>query len=163
MAEAIDVRPVATKREMEQFIRLPWSLYGSDPHWVPPLLSAMRKLLDPEQNPFFEHAEATYYLAWQYGRPVGRIAAIVNFLHNSYQGETTGFWGFFESERDPKIFRALFDRAAADLRDHGMTHVRIETLEQNEVAQHLYPKLGFREIAHQIHYMMEIPSADKPA
>lgn len=124
MAEAIDVRPVGSQRELEQFIRLPWTLYGSDPYWVPPLLSAMRRLLDTEKNPFFEHAEATYYLAWQYGRPVGRIASIVNFLHNTYQGETTGFWGFFESERDPKIFRALFDRVADDLRERGMTEMR---------------------------------------
>ncbi|NQT52916.1 GNAT family N-acetyltransferase [bacterium] len=124
MAEAIVVRPVGSQRELKQFIRLPWTLYGSDPYWVPPLLSAMRRLLDTEKNPFFEHAEATYYLAWQYGRPVGRIASIVNFLHNTYQGETTGFWGFFESERDPKIFRALFDRVADDLRERGMTEMR---------------------------------------
>jgi ribosomal protein S18 acetylase RimI-like enzyme len=54
------------------------------------------------------------------------------------------------------LLRAAFDY----FREHGMTHVRIETLEQNEVARHLYPRLGFREIARQIHYMMELPPGE---
>jgi ribosomal protein S18 acetylase RimI-like enzyme len=59
------------------------------------------------------------------------------------------------------IGTALIHAAIDYLRDRGMTHVRIETLEQNEAAKHLYPKLGFREIAYQIHYMMEIPPGNK--
>jgi ribosomal protein S18 acetylase RimI-like enzyme len=124
VAEAIDVRPAATRRERKQFVRLPWQIYGDDPNWVPPLIGQMESTLDPRENPFFEHAEATYYLAWQYGRPVGRIAAIVNFLHNTYHGETTGFWGFFEAQRDPKVVRALLDQVADDLRQRGMTEMR---------------------------------------
>ena len=34
------------------------------------------KLFDPKKNPFFEHAEARYFLAARDGRTVGRIAAI---------------------------------------------------------------------------------------
>ena len=58
------------------------------------------------------------------------------------------------------IGTALLHAALDHLRDHGMTHVRIETLENNPVGRHLYPKLGFQEIARQIHYMMEIPPPD---
>ena len=124
MGDSLDVRPVATRRELERFIRLPWRLYGPESPWVPPLLSAMRKTLDPQRNPFFEHAQATLYLAWRARRPVGRIAAIANYLHNTYHGETTGFWGFFEAERDPDAAHALLAAAAADLKDRGMTQMR---------------------------------------
>jgi ribosomal protein S18 acetylase RimI-like enzyme len=34
-----------------------------------------------------------------------------------------------------------------------MRYVRIETLEQNRRCAALYPKLGFREIARQVHYI----------
>ncbi len=61
------------------------------------------------------------------------------------------------------IGTALLHAAFDYLRDHGMTHVRIETLENNPVGRHLYPKLGFREIARQIYYMMEIPPGDDTA
>ncbi len=120
----VEVHQVADRRERKLFLRLPWRLYESDPLWVPPLLGAVNKQLDPRRHPFFKHAEARLYLAWRGARPVGRVAAIVNHLHNSYHGETTGFWGFFETEPDPGVARALLDRAADDLRGCGMTEMR---------------------------------------
>lgn len=54
------------------------------------------------------------------------------------------------------IGRALIDRAVAYLKGEGMRFVRIETIEQNEAACALYPRLGFEEVARQIHYVMPI-------
>lgn len=76
---------------------------------------------------------------------IGQIPNIA--VHPAHQGKGVG--------------TALVNAAFAYLGEHGMTHVRIETLEQNEAAQHLYPRLGFREIARQIHYMMELPPGGK--
>ena len=50
----------------------------------------------------------------------------------------------------------LLERALEYLREEGMEFVRIETLEQNEVCKRFYPKLGFREVARQIHYIMPL-------
>ena len=44
----------------------------------------------------------------------------------------------------------------------GMTHARIETLDQNQVGMSLYPAIGFEEVARQVHYCMELPSLDDP-
>ena len=117
----VEVRPVSSPRERRVFINLPWQIYRGDPNWVPPLLSSIRKLLDPKRHPFHEHAEVRLYLAWRGGRPVGRIAAIVNRLHNSYHQDTTGFWGFFDVFPDAEACRALLDTAAGDLKARGMT------------------------------------------
>ncbi len=54
--------------------------------------------------------------------------------------------------RGEGIGRALIERALAYFRNLGLSHARIETLEQNPVGQHLYPKCGFVEVARQIHY-----------
>lgn len=48
----------------------------------------------------------------------------------------------------------LLRAAVAQLRGQGMAYVRIETLEQNACGMHLYPKLGFQEIARQVHYVL---------
>jgi ribosomal protein S18 acetylase RimI-like enzyme len=48
--------------------------------------------------------------------------------------------------------RALVECALERFRAEGMRLVRIETLEQNAIGQHLYPALGFQEVARQIHY-----------
>src|ERR1700716_1648105 len=113
------VRPVASKRELKAFIRLPWRLYRNEPHWVPPLLIELRKRLDRKRNPFFEHAEAEYFLAWRDGRPVGRITAQVDRNLNEFQDNAWGLFGFFECEDDPEAARALVDAAAAWLRERG--------------------------------------------
>jgi ribosomal protein S18 acetylase RimI-like enzyme len=41
-------------------------------------------------------------------------------------------------------------------RRNGVECARIETLEQNPIGQHLYPAVGFREVARQIHYAMRL-------
>src|SRR6266513_1049774 len=115
----VEVRPVASKRELKAFMRLPWRLYRNERNWVPPLLMDLRKRLDRERNPFFAHAEAEYFLAWREGRPVGRITAQVDRNFNEFQGNDWGLFGFFECEDDPEAARALVDTAEAWLRERG--------------------------------------------
>ncbi|NUQ01756.1 MAG: GNAT family N-acetyltransferase [Armatimonadetes bacterium] len=52
--------------------------------------------------------------------------------------------------------RKLLNRALEYFREAGMTHAKLETLEVNEVGQHLYPSVGFEELVRQIHYTMEL-------
>jgi GNAT superfamily N-acetyltransferase len=84
----------------------------------------MRTLLSPRKNPFFEHAEAQYFLAERDGVVVGRIAAIANRLHNDFHADRVGFFGFFETELDQDIASALLDAAAGWLRDRGFDTMR---------------------------------------
>ncbi len=116
----MNVVPVTDARGLDAFIRLPWRLYADDPNWVPPLVAAERKMLDPRRNPFFLHAEAAHFMLEKDGRTAGRISAVVNRRHNEIHGEKTGFWGYFECENDREAAGALFDRAAAWLRERGM-------------------------------------------
>ena len=57
--------------------------------------------------------------------------------------------------------RRLLERALDFFRERGMTVAKIETLEQNPVGQMLYPSLGFREVARQIHYAMRLDERDE--
>ncbi|MGH7562546.1 MAG: GNAT family N-acetyltransferase [Gemmatimonadales bacterium] len=81
-------------------------------------------LLDRRRNPFFEHAEAEYFLAERDGAVVGRIAAIANHLHNRTHGDRVGFFGFFESENEQAVADALLAAAAAWLRSGGFETMR---------------------------------------
>jgi ribosomal protein S18 acetylase RimI-like enzyme len=62
--------------------------------------------------------------------------------------------------RGQGLGRRLIDHALARFREAGMTVAKIETLEQNAIGRHLYPSMGFIEVARQIHYAM--PLADRP-
>lgn len=116
-APRAEIRPVHGRRERETFIRLPWQLYRGQANWVPPLLSERRRHIDRGRNPFFEHAEAEYFLAWRDGQPVGRISAHVDHRLNEVQKNRWGLFGFFECERDAATAGALLDTAEGWLRD----------------------------------------------
>ena len=116
----IQISVVREERDLDAFIRFPWTLYRNDPHWVPPLISDVKKLLDRKHHPFHQHAEVEYFLARRRGargghegEVVGRIAAIVNHAHNEFHEEKTGFFGFFETIDDESV-AALLLQAAAD-------------------------------------------------
>jgi ribosomal protein S18 acetylase RimI-like enzyme len=54
-----------------------------------------------------------------------------------------------------RLIEAAFDY----LRAEGMEYVRIEALDQNPIATRFYPRLGFRAVARQIHYVMPLSPA----
>ncbi len=116
---AVEIKPVSGRRELRAFIRLPWRLYRGEPNWVPPLLMDVKKRLARKKNPFFEHAEAEYFLAWRDGQPVGRISAHIDRNFNEFQKNSWGLWGWFECEDDPETARGLLNAAAAWLSERG--------------------------------------------
>jgi GNAT superfamily N-acetyltransferase len=115
----LEIRPVAGRRDLKTFIRLPWSIYRNEPNWVPPLRRDERRRLDPGVNPFFEHADVQLLLAWRDGKAVGRISAQVDRHFNEFQGNDWGLFGFFECAEDPEAAQGLFDAAAAWLAERG--------------------------------------------
>jgi GNAT superfamily N-acetyltransferase len=84
----------------------------------------VRTLLDRAKNPFFQHADAEYFIADRDGEVVGRIAAIHNRLHNELHEDRVGFFGFFECINDFPVARALLDAAADWVRSRGLDTVR---------------------------------------
>ncbi len=119
----IVVRPVAGRRELNAFIRLPKAIYADDPAWIAPLELDMRMRLSKKQ-PYFRHAEGEMFIAWRGGEPVGRITAQIDRLHLQRYDDATGFFGFLEARDDPAIFRALLGAAAEWLRARGQRRMR---------------------------------------
>jgi GNAT superfamily N-acetyltransferase len=81
-------------------------------------------LLSRDKNPFFQHAEAEYFIAERAGEVVGRIAAISNRLHNETHDDRVGFFGFFESIDDQAVADALFSVAEQWCRARGHDTLR---------------------------------------
>lgn len=120
----IQIRPVVTRADTNQFIKFLWQIYDGNPYWVPPLLMDRRKLMDKKKNPFYEHADAEFMIAERNGAMVGRITAIVNHNHNKEHNDKVGFFGFFESINDQEVANALLNRAREYLQSKGMSAMR---------------------------------------
>jgi GNAT superfamily N-acetyltransferase len=115
----LTVRPVSGRRDMTRFIKLPFALHRNHGRWVPPLISERRRFLDRRKNPYFEHAEAEYFLCERDGKPVGRVTAQIDRRWDEFQGGNDGMFGFFECANDLAAGRALVGAAAEWLRERG--------------------------------------------
>ena len=58
--------------------------------------------------------------------------------------------------RGQGLGRLLIEHALEHFRKGGLTHAKIETLVQNAVGNHLYPDLGFVEVARQVHFVAKL-------
>jgi hypothetical protein len=123
----LEIRTVQSKKELETFLHMPWTLgMKSDPNWVPPLLDDYRRSLNPKKSPFLKHGEVQCFIALQDGEPVGRISGQIDTDFDKQWPDEKGvaFFGFFDSRNDPAVARALFDAGADWARSKGRTRLR---------------------------------------
>jgi len=115
------IKEVLNKSDIDDFIRVPFSIYKNNPFWVPQLISESRKFFDKSKNPFFLHSDAKLFIARKNNHPVGRIAGIINNRHNEFHNEKTGFFGFFDCPDDLGLANDLFEVATSYVKANGMT------------------------------------------
>ncbi len=109
-----------SKKDLQQFIDFPHDLYAGDPNYVPMLFDEQETLLNPKKSAFFLHSTATYFLAKQGNKIVGRIAAIRNNNHMNFTNTKEGFFGFFDVVNDYEVAKALLDTAKDWLKNEGL-------------------------------------------
>ena len=120
----IEVVAVGNKKDLNEFVEFPFTIYRNDPLWVPPLRIAVKELMDRKKHPFYANAEAEFFLARRAGKVVGRVAAILDRNHNKFHNEEAGFFGFFESVDEVEVARALLEQARAWVRQRGAKFLR---------------------------------------
>ncbi len=123
MPSGLHLQRVEDRQALKKFLRVPAKLHAEDRNWVHPLMFERLEHLNPRKNPWFDHAEVAYWLAFRDGRPVGRISAQIDHLHLERYGDATGHFGFLDAEDDAEVFAALFESAEAWLRGRSMKRV----------------------------------------
>lgn len=114
----IQIVPVKSKKELASFIDFPHDLYNGDPNYVPELFIAQKDLLTT--HPFHKHSSLQCFLAFKDGKIAGRIAAILNNNHNTFNKRNDGFFGFFDCVNDQQVANELFAAADKWLQDKGV-------------------------------------------
>ena len=118
----MEIREVGNRKDLKAFVRVPWSIYADDPNWVPPLQFDRMQAFS-SKHPFFRHARWKAWLACRDGKPMARISAQIDELHQQRYGNHTGFFGLIEAPDEHEVFAALFDTAENWLRRQGMQQV----------------------------------------
>lgn len=117
------VRSLLGRGDFATFLSLPRQFYHSDPHWIEPLQLERRQHLS-KRNPVFEHLDWQGWIAWRDARPIGRITAQLDRLHQQCHGDHTGYFGMLEAIDDAAAFAALTATAEDWLRQRGARRVR---------------------------------------
>ena len=112
------------RKQVSQFLKLPFKIYRDIPQWVPPLSTDARRMLDRRKHPFYRHSQAAFFMAVEpSGEAVGRVAVLDNLNYNAYNQEKTAFFYLFECTNDPPTAGALFEAAFQWARKRGLDRI----------------------------------------
>ncbi len=102
---------LTNRKQVRDFLNLPFRIYRDVPQWVPALEGDERRRLNLKRYPFYKHSTAAFFLAYRDGLPVGRLAVLDNHLYNDHNHEKTAFFTLFECESDLESAGGLFESA----------------------------------------------------
>ena len=179
MIKDIVIKEAKTKAEYLAFVKFPYSLYKENPNWVPPLINDEIETIDPDLNPVYQNANASFFLAYQDEKIVGRIAAIVNWIEVKEIKKSKVRFGWFDVIDNINVSKSLIDCVIKFGKDHNLESVEgplgfsnldkagllIKGYEEQNTMITLYnhpyysehlKKLGFNEAAKWVEYEIKI-------
>ncbi len=120
---AVEIRPISTKRELKRFIQFANDLYADCPYYCPPLLFDELNCFKRGHNPALDVSDYQLWMAYRDGKPVGRIAGIINRRANETWGTKRVRFGWWDFIDDLEVSKALLDTVAAWGKAQGMNEL----------------------------------------
>ena len=117
----IQIEKVTDKKGLKRFIQFRYDLYRDDPNDVPYLYFDELNNLDKKKNASFEQCDADYFIAYKDGKPVGRVAAIINHAANKRWEKKVVRYGWFDFIDDLEVSKALLQTVEDWGEERGMT------------------------------------------
>ncbi len=118
----MQILPVHTSADSNDFFTLPLSIYKNDPNWIQPLDKDVKDVFDEKKNKSFRHGKLQrWILKDNANKCIGRIAAFTNIKYkNKGDDIPVGCMGFFECINDKQAATLLLDTAKNWLQQEGM-------------------------------------------
>lgn len=119
----VEIKEVTTLRGLKKFVDFPHLLYAENQCWIPPLRLDELNTLRWDKNPAFEFSEARYWLAYQDGKPAGRVAGLINHRFAEKWGDRYARFGWLDFIDDEEVSGALLARVEEWAAAKGMEGV----------------------------------------
>ena len=119
----IEIKPVTTRQELQQFVQFYYDLYRDNDCAVPYLYSEEMSTLRHDKNTSFECCESQYFMAFKDGQLVGRVAAIINNRANERWDRKQVRFSWFDFVDDQEVSTALLQAVEGWGRSKGMTEI----------------------------------------
>jgi len=111
---------IHSKDEVNRFVQVPFDLYEGHPQWVPPFITDIKTMMNPDKHPYYDHSDADFFIAEKDGVAVGRIAALENKPFNAYHDKKDAEFYLFECVNDQEVADALFETVFEWARKRGL-------------------------------------------
>ncbi|MBQ6225745.1 MAG: N-acetyltransferase [Bacteroidaceae bacterium] len=119
------VKAVQTKRQMDDFVKLPRKIYKGNSCYVPDMEGDVRGWFDPKHNPGLQHSEVAPFVAYdERGEVVGRIVGIINRKANEIWNGSCVRFGWIEFVDDTDVSAALLKAVEDWGRSKGMDSIQ---------------------------------------
>ncbi|MBE6281123.1 MAG: N-acetyltransferase [Bacteroides sp.] len=119
----ITIKKVETSKELKQFIRFNYEMYKDNPYSVPDLYDDMLNTFSRKKNAAFDFCEADYFMAYKDGKPVGRVAAIMNNRANETWNKKEVRFGWIDFIDDAEVSDALLKTVEAWGKEREATEI----------------------------------------
>ena len=121
--ESIVIKEAKTQADYLAFVKFPFTLYKGNSNWVPPLIKDEIETIDPALNPVYQNSDASFFLAYQGTKIVGRIAAIVNWIEVNQIKKSKVRFGWFDVIDDVRITKLLINRVITFGKEHNLKNI----------------------------------------
>jgi len=125
------IKPLETRRDLRDFIKLPARIHQNHANWVPPIYSDEWTFFNPKKNRSFTYCDHIRLLAYRGDKPVGRIMGLINHKYNQGKGENNARFNYLETFEDQEVV-------------HELIHA-VETWARSLGAEKLVGPLGFSD------------------
>ena len=117
---AIEIKQITSKRGLLRFVKFGNEFYKDCEYFCPALILDELDTFNPKKNPAFEVCENILFMAYRNGKPVGRIAGIINHQANEKWGVKKVRFGWFDFIDDKEVSNALLDAVVEWGKSKGM-------------------------------------------
>ena len=118
------IKSVSTRKDLEEFIKFPITLYSGNGQFVPEMANDVRDSFNPDKNHGLSFTEVQAYIAERDGKVVGRIAGIINSRANKKWNSSVVRFGYIDFIDDLEVSKALLDTVVEWGRERGMTEIQ---------------------------------------
>ncbi len=119
----MEIQAVISKRQLKEFIYLPFKLHKNHPNWVPPLISEQYRYFDRRHNPALAYCNITQAIAVKNGQTIGRIMGIENMKYNEQKQQKSARFALLECIDDSDVANALLEYVGEWAKSRGLVSI----------------------------------------
>lgn len=120
----LEIVEVNSKKALKAFVKFPSKLYKDCNNYIPSLFIDELNTLRKDKNPAMDFCEAKYWLAYEDGEIVGRIAGIINYTAIDLWKEKSGRFGYIDFVENIEVAKSLLETVEKWLISKGMTKIQ---------------------------------------